>query len=117
MYPNKYKRGGSFMEKTSITLELAGQNFQMSTSENSEYIISLGEKVNARIKIIQDAHPNMSLVKCTLLALLNTEDELVKVRENYEILDSKLTRLHEISRSAVFEPIQRKTAYKKPVDV
>lgn len=105
------------MEKKEITLELAGQKFQMSTTENPDYIISLAERVNARIEDIQKMHPNMILTKAVLLALLNAEDELDKVKENYENLDSKLTRLHEISRASVSEQLQRKPVYKKPENV
>ena len=105
------------MEKKEITLELAGQKFLMSTTENSDYILALAERVNTRIEDIQQTHPNMNLSKCVLLALLNAEDELDKVRQNYESLDSKLTRLHEISRTSVSEHMQHKSAYKKPVNV
>lgn len=105
------------MEKKDITLELAGQSFQMSTTENPDYILSLAERVNKRIDGIQQMHPNMNLTKAVLLALLNAEDELDKVREDYESLDSKLTRLHEISRTSVSEQFQRRPAYKKPENV
>lgn len=40
----------------------------------------------------------MSATRCTLLAMLELEDELARAKENYEALDAKISQLRNMPR-------------------
>lgn len=103
------------MSKNSVVVNLSGQEFRISGSENAEYIKSLEEMVNLRIQDVQQQYPGMSMNRCALLAMLNLEDELAKMKESYDALDAKIAQLREMPRVAM--PVARATAPKTPVGV
>lgn len=103
------------MDRNRITISLSGQDFRIVSSDSTEYIKSLEGMVNRRIAEVQNQYPSMSVNRCTLLAMLNMEDELAKVRANYEALDAKISQLREMPR--VNTPSTRAVTQKKPVGV
>lgn len=103
------------MSKNSTVVNLAGQEFRISGSEDAEYIKSLEELVNLRIQDVLHQYPGMSMNRCTLLAMLNLEDELAKMKESYDALDAKIAQLREMPRVAM--PAARAAAPKTPVGV
>ena len=103
------------MSKNSVVVNLSGQEFRISASEDTEYIKSLEEMVNLRIQDVQQQYPGMSMNRCALLAMLNLEDELAKMKESYDALDAKIAQLREMPR--VTMPAARAAAPKTPVGV
>lgn len=91
------------MEKNRINISLSRQNFRILTDESPDYIRQLESAVNKRIRAAQRQYPELSMVRCTLLAMFSMEDELQKTRNDMLELEEKLTRLREL-------PLQGTTA-------
>ena len=112
------------MEKTRVTLNIAGQDFRLAGGESEEYMRRLAGDINSRIDEIQKQYPQMSTTRCTLLAMLNMADELSKLRADYGELDKKITELREARASEpvraavpVKRILERANADKKPTGV
>lgn len=101
------------MEKTRVTLNVAGQDFRLAGGESEEYMRRLAGDLNSRINEVQQQYPQMSTTRCTLLAMLNMADELYKLREDYSELDKKISELREV-RAA--EPVRAAVPVKRPFD-
>lgn len=109
------------MDKTRVTLNIAGQDFRLAGDETEGYMRSLADSVNARIGEVQRQYPQMSTTRCTLLAMLNMADELQKLHNQYNEVDKKISELREArtgeTRTApVKRPFER-SGDKKPVGV
>ena len=110
------------MERTRVTLNIAGQEFRLSGGETEEYMRSLANSVNARIDEVQQQYPQMSTTRCTLLAMLNMADELQKLHDQYNEVDKKISELREArsGEARAAAPVKRpfeRAGDKKPVGV
>ncbi|MBQ3200654.1 MAG: cell division protein ZapA [Clostridia bacterium] len=104
------------MEKTKISVVLAGQEFKLAATESEEYILELAQYVNQNVEEIQQRYPNLSTANCVLLASLNMADELHKLRADYDALDQRIAQLREMPRSAVPQsPVKRPFEARQPV--
>ena len=111
------------MDKTRVTLNVAGQEFRLAGGDSEEYMRQLASEVNARIDEVQQQYPQMSTTRCTLLAMLNMADELKKLHSRYNEVDKKISELREArsgevrAAAPVKRPFERASADKKPVGV
>ena len=108
------------MEKTRMTITLAGQEFRISSENDGEYMKALAGRVNRRIREVRDQFPDQSTSRCALLAMLSMEDELYKLRAESAEVDRKISELRtmrEASESTVKAPVKRPFERKKPVGV
>ena len=78
------------MDKNHINLCLSGQSFRIVTDDDVDYVKQLEKRINSRIESYKKRYPQMSATRCTLLAMLELEDELARAKENYEALDAKI---------------------------
>ena len=69
------------MEKTRMTISLAGQEFRICSENEPEYMKALADSVNRRIREVHAQFPDQSTSRCALLAMLDMADELKKLRE------------------------------------
>lgn len=99
------------MEKTRTVVTLAGQEFKLHCDDSEEYIQSLAKYVNGTIAKFQREYPGLSTGNCVLLASLEMADELFKLREDYDALDSRISQLREMPRpnqtTASVSPVKR----------
>ena len=86
------------MEKNRMNLCLARQNFQIVCDDSAEYMKKLEASVNERIEEVQKQYPGMSTTRCTLLAMLNMEDELTKSKARFDQLEQKISQLRSFAR-------------------
>lgn len=93
------------MDKTHITVEVGGQNFRLAAEESEVYVRKIAKYVNEKIDEVQRAYPNLSSGNCVLLAALNLSDELHKLKEDYDALDSRISELRDMPRQSV--PVKR----------
>ena len=111
------------MDKTRVTLNIAGQEFRLAGGDSEEYMRQLAAQVNARIDEFQQQYPQMSTNRCTLLAMLNMADELQKLHNRYNEVDKKISELREArvgevrASVPVKRPFERANTDKKPVGV
>ena len=64
------------MDKNHINLCLSGQSFRIVTDDDVDYVKQLEKRINSRIESYKKRYPQMSATRCTLLAMLELEDEL-----------------------------------------
>lgn len=104
------------MEKNRTTVRIAGQEFKLTSSDSPEYVNTVASYADNKIKETQMAYPGLSSSNCVLLAMLNLSDELHKLRRDYEALDSRISQLREMPRTAgtpVKRPFENKQVVKK----
>ena len=107
------------MERKSVKINLAGQEFRVS-SENGEYLGELAAGVNKRIREMQAQYPLQSTSRCALIAMLNMQDELNTLRAERDRVDSKINELRTLREAAetkVQAPVKRPFERRKPVGV
>ena len=68
------------MDKNHINLCLSGQSFRIVTDDDVDYVKQLEKRINSRIESYKKRYPQMSATRCTLLAMLELEDEPVAVQ-------------------------------------
>lgn len=73
-------RGLNIVDKTRMTVTLAGSSFNIVSTDSVEYMRKLEGMVNRRIEAVRKQYPSLSGNRCTLLAMLNMADELEKLR-------------------------------------
>ncbi len=98
------------MNKTHVTINVAGQDMRLSSDENEEYVRKIAGYVNEKVEEIQHSYPSLSTANCLIMAALNLSDELHKLREDYDALDSRISELREMPRqqSPVKRPFESK---------
>ena len=91
------------MDKTHVTINVAGQELRLSADDSEGY-------VNDKVDEVQRSYPNLSTANCLIMAALNLSDELHKLREDYDALDSRISELREMPRqqSPVKRPFESK---------
>ncbi|MEA5059972.1 MAG: cell division protein ZapA [Candidatus Pelethousia sp.] len=93
------------MDKTHITVQIAGQDFRLAGDESEVYIRKIAKYVDDKIDEVQRAYPNLSTGNCVIMAALNLSDELHKLREDYDALDSRISELRDMPRQSA--PVKR----------
>lgn len=88
------------MEKTRTVVQIAGMTFKLSGTDSEEYIKKIAAYLNKKIDEVQAAYPSLSTINCALLAALNITDELHKLHEAYEAMDSRIDQLRNMPRSS-----------------
>ena len=92
------------MDKTHVKINIAGQEFRISCDDNEIYVSKISAYVNRKVDEVQKLYPTLSTGNCVMLAALNLADELHKLKEDYEALDSRISQLREMPRQT---PVKR----------
>ena len=88
------------MDKIKTKVCLAGQEFPIVGNGSDEYVRQLEALVNSRIDDIRRKYPNMSLNRCTLLAMFNLADQCMELKKTYDQLDSRIAMLRDMPKVA-----------------
>lgn len=108
------------MERKSFKINLAGQEFRISSENDPEYLQELVSGVNKRIREMQAQFPEQSTSRCALIAMLNMQDELMTLRAERDRVDMKINELRTLRAPAeerVQAPVKRPFERRKPVGV
>ncbi len=89
------------MQKTRVTVHVAGQTFHLCGTEEETYIKSIAAYVNEKVDEVQKAHPALGTSTCVMLSALNMADELFKLRQQYAELDRRIMELRSFSSPAL----------------
>ncbi|HOR12383.1 MAG TPA: cell division protein ZapA [Clostridia bacterium] len=85
------------MQKTRVTVHVAGQTLHLCGTEDETYIKSVAAYVDEKIEKAQQTHPSLGTSTCILLGALNMADELFKLRQQYTELDYRIEELRRLS--------------------
>ena len=98
------------MDKTHVTINVAGQELRLSADDSEAYIRKIAGYVNDKVDEVQRSYSNLSTANCLIMVALNLSDELHKLREDYDALDSRISELREMPRqqSPVKRPFESK---------
>ncbi len=88
------------MQKTRITVNVAGQTLHLCGTEDETYIKSVAAYVDEKVEKVQQTHPSLGTSTCVLLGALNMADELFKLRQQYTELDYRIEELRNLSMPA-----------------
>jgi cell division protein ZapA (FtsZ GTPase activity inhibitor) len=72
-----------------INVRIGGMSYQLVSSENEAYTRSIALKADEMIRRVMQNNPQLSLGMSTVLALVNSLDELAKVLQHFHSLDSQ----------------------------
>lgn len=87
--------GKSSMETTTtsaptIRVEIYNQTYNIRSDGDSEYLMSLADFVDARMREISSGTLTVDSLKVAILAALHIADELHRMKQTYEQADSQL---------------------------
>ncbi|MCR5611532.1 MAG: cell division protein ZapA [Clostridiales bacterium] len=111
------------MERNRISVNLAGQEFRIASVSDPEYLRSLEEDLNRRVRKAKEKYRGESASRCVLLAMLEMEDELKRLSNEVNSVDRKIEELKRVrmgekrTESGFEAPVKRPFERKKPVGV
>lgn len=109
------------MQKTRVTVHVAGQTVHLCGTEDETYIKSVAAYVDEKVDEMQKAHPALGTSTCVMLGALNMADELFKLRQQYAELDRRIDELRQLSvpaaplRRGAKSPVRHPFEEKQPV--
>lgn len=108
-YISNLKFGSANMDENRVIVQLGGQQFSICGEESEEYIKKTAQYANHVIQQVQQSYPSISTLDCALLAALQLSDELQKLKDDYEALDSRIAMLRNMPREqqAPIAPVKR----------
>lgn len=86
------------MEKEKVTLTICGSDYCITTTDEPEYVESLGKQLDEDISALFDENSRLSVTQAAILAALNYADEAKKASETAENLRSQIKEFLEDSQ-------------------
>ncbi len=78
-----------------VNVEIMGQNLTVASDENDEWIKSVAETVDERIRKLRASGNTVSSVNIAILAALNFADELEHLKREHQELIDRITAMKE----------------------
>lgn len=75
-----------------ITVRIAGEEYSLRGDGDSDYLEGLAARVDARIRELAKANPQLGLSRIAILCTLNLADELAKLEDQYHRVLNLLER-------------------------
>ncbi len=91
------------MEKNKITLRIAGSTYPIITEDDENYVLRLGETIDAEMNELLDENPTLSLMQCAVLVALDQADACQKAIATADNLRSQIKDYLEDSARARME--------------
>ncbi len=77
----------------SVTVTIAGQDYVLKGDNSGNYLMSLAHDIDCRIRDIKLQNPNYTTSKASTLLAIQLQDEINRIREDYDKLIGELHRL------------------------
>jgi cell division protein ZapA len=85
----------SHSQKIRTTVDIYGQQYAIVGTENSSHIRLVASMVDDKMREIGSKNPSLDASKLAVLTALNAMNDLVKLKDQYEKLESELNRVKE----------------------
>jgi cell division protein ZapA len=85
----------SHSQKIRTTVDIYGQQYAIVGTESSSHIRLVASMVDDKMREIGSKNPSLDASKLAVLTALNAMNDLVKLKEQYEKLESELNRVKE----------------------
>lgn len=72
-----------------ISVRIGGMNYQLVSSENDQYTRQIAAKADEMIRRVMQNNPQLSLNMAAVLALVNAQDELARIFQQFHSLDGQ----------------------------
>ena len=76
--------------KNVVKVQLAGRNYNLTSTETPDYTIRLARELNRRMDIIKSSSESLSSLDAALLCAMDCLDELTKANRNVENIRSQI---------------------------
>lgn len=73
-------------QKSRVDVEICGEQYTIRGTEKPEYIETVAEYVDRKMKQLVNINPKLTTSKAAVLAAINIADELSKLRADYDSL-------------------------------
>ncbi len=80
-------------DRKSVTVVIAGQDYVLKGDNSGNYLMSLANDIDTRIREIKIQNPNYTSSKAATLLAIQLQDEINHIREDYDKLIGELNRL------------------------
>jgi cell division protein ZapA len=92
-----------------VSVEIMGQNLTVASDQNDEWVKSVADTVDERIRKLRASGNTVSSVNIAILAALNFADELERLKREHQELIDRITAMKErlidaIDGKLVLEP-------------
>ena len=74
------------MDKTHVTINVAGQELRLSADDSEAYIRKIAGYVNDKVDEVQRSYPNLSTANCLNMDAVNPSDELPNLPRDFDAL-------------------------------
>ena len=78
------------MEKKKIRLIIGGMDFNLTTTDDTDYLKSLGDEVDERLSEIKKENPRLSISRAGILCALRFADDMHKAEERTSTLRKEI---------------------------
>jgi cell division protein ZapA len=85
----------SHSQKIRTTVDIYGQQYAIVGTESSSHIRLVASMVDDKMREIGSKNPSLDASKLAVLTALNAMNDLVKLKDQYEKLESELNRVKE----------------------
>ncbi len=80
-------------DKQRVTVTIAGQEYALKGANTGNYLQNLAHDIDRRIREIRIQNPNYTAGKAATLLAVQLQDEINRIREDYDQLIAELNRL------------------------
>ncbi len=77
--------------KKIIKIDISGVAYTLKTDSDEEYIKKISDTINERIKSISKKNPDLPSHKITVLCLIETMDEMLKIKDKLNKIEKDLS--------------------------
>lgn len=91
------------MEKNKVQIKICGATYSIVTDDDTEYVESLGEFIDAEMKNISTSNPSLSSIQCAILVALDQTDAARKATAAADNLRAQIKDYLEDSARARME--------------
>lgn len=84
-----------------VTVRIAGDEYPLRGEGDTEYLQALASRVDARMRELAKANPQLGLSRIAILCTLNLADELARLEEQYQRVLNLLEREWERRKSEI----------------
>lgn len=97
------RKGNGVKEKKSVRLSVCGTDYFIVSEEDESYVKSIGLEIESKIKEIVKSRPDISAPMAAVLTAMNYCDEMRKLSDKTENMESRLKEYLEIAAKSQVE--------------
>ena len=99
------------MEKNKVRLIIGGMEFHLTTTDDVDYLKSIGDEVDERLSSIRKENPRLSVTSAGIICALQITDEMHKAEERSTVLRKEIQAyMEDASKAKTDAEVSRREA-------